>query len=94
MNRQPEFILRWQKFLNPSPHHSGKTMICGHTAQKSGSPRNIGHAVCIDTGASHGGWLTCYEATAGYVWQATQTGEFRSGWLDDFPQPRPEFVVA
>lgn len=85
MNRQPEFILRWQRFLNPSPHSSGKTLICGHTAQKSGSPRNVGHAVCIDTGAAHGGWLTCYEATTGYVWQTTQSGSFRSGWLADFP---------
>jgi serine/threonine protein phosphatase 1 len=85
MTEQPDFVLRWQRFSDPQPHASGKVMVCGHTAQKNGSPLNIGHAICIDTGACRKGWLTCLEATTGYVWQTTETGQFRSGWLDEFP---------
>jgi serine/threonine protein phosphatase 1 len=48
---QPESMLLWEKFNDPPPHESGKILICGHTPQQSGRPRNIGHAVCIDTGA-------------------------------------------
>jgi len=51
---QPTYMLRWETFSDPPPHESGKVMVCGHTSQKSGEPRNIGHAVCIDTYA-HGG---------------------------------------
>jgi serine/threonine protein phosphatase 1 len=85
MGEQPDFVLRWQRFSNPQPHTSGKVMVCGHTAQTNGNPRNMGHAICIDTGACRDGWLTCLEATSGYVWQTTQTGDFRSGWLSEIP---------
>lgn len=84
MDGQPEFVLKWERFHDPKPHASGKTVVCGHTAQRNGTPRNFGHAICIDTGACRKGWLTCFEVTTGYLWQATQTSEFRSGWLSDF----------
>jgi serine/threonine protein phosphatase 1 len=84
MQGQPDFVLKWERFDAPIPHASGKTVVCGHTVQKNGTPRNVGHAICIDTGAWRKGWLTCLEATTGYLWQTTQTGEFRSGWLHDF----------
>ncbi|MDJ0529103.1 MAG: metallophosphoesterase family protein, partial [Microcystis sp. M53600_WE12] len=44
--RQPEYKLFWEKFQYPAAHSSGKTMICGHTSQKSGKPINLGHAIC------------------------------------------------
>jgi serine/threonine protein phosphatase 1 len=81
---QPPSMLRWQKFANTPPHRSGKTMICGHTYQENGLPRNIGHAVCIDTwvyGAA--GWLTCLDVGSGQFWQANQRGESRSGNIGD-----------
>ena len=84
MGEQPDHMLRWQRFANPEPHASGKVLVCGHTPQKNGTPRNFGHAICIDTGAYRKGWLSCYEATTGSLWQTTETGEFRSGWLKDF----------
>jgi serine/threonine protein phosphatase 1 len=84
MDQQPDHILRWQRFADPQPHHSGKVMVCGHTRQRNGTPNNMGHAICIDTGAYRQGWLSCLEATTGYLWQTTETGEFRSGWLKDF----------
>ncbi|MDB5356338.1 MAG: putative phosphohydrolase [Phycisphaerales bacterium] len=84
LDDQPEFLLRWETFRDPPPHVSGKIMVCGHTPQKNGLPRNIGHALCIDTRAYRKGWLTCLEVATGYVWQANQDGELRAGWATDF----------
>jgi serine/threonine protein phosphatase 1 len=84
LSEQPDFMLFWEFFENPAPHESGKIMICGHTSQKSGVPRNLGHAICIDTWAYGNGWLTCLEVLSGRVWQTRQTGEQRSAWIDDF----------
>ncbi len=82
---QETHILRWERFHNPQPHASGKMVVCGHTSQKSGTPKNVGHSICIDTDACRKGWLTCYEVTTGYIWQTTQAGDLRTGWLADFP---------
>jgi serine/threonine protein phosphatase 1 len=92
---QSEYSLFWEKFNDPPPHVSGKIMICGHTAQKTGLPRNIGHAVCIDTWVYGAGWLTCLEPATGRYWQANQRGETRSGQLTlaepvSVPQTPPE----
>lgn len=84
LSQQPERMLFWQKFNRPTPHRSGKTMVCGHTSQKSGEPLNLGHAICIDTWVYGRGWLTCLDVTSGRVWQANQDGQFRMGWLDAF----------
>jgi serine/threonine protein phosphatase 1 len=83
LERQSPLVLRWQTFENPERHHSGKTMVCGHTPQRAGVPRNLGHAVCIDTHA-HGddGWLTCLDVTTGQYWQANERGETRTGRLE------------
>jgi serine/threonine protein phosphatase 1 len=78
---QPIEVLHWEKFGPSRPHISGKTMICGHTAQRNGRPRDLGHAVCIDTYAYGGGWLTCLDAASGFYWQANQKGDTRTGQL-------------
>lgn len=78
---QPELYLHWEKFNDPPPHYSGKVMVCGHTSQKLGLPRSVGHAVCIDTWAYGDGWLTCLDTDTGQYWQANQQGETRSEWL-------------
>jgi len=78
LEEQPDFMLYWEPFDDPPPHRSGKTMVCGHTPQQSGQPRNVGHAVCIDTGACGAGWLTCLDVESGRYWQANQRGETRS----------------
>ncbi|MFO0867220.1 MAG: metallophosphoesterase family protein [Gemmataceae bacterium] len=80
---QPVQMLRWERFGDPPPHRSGKIMVCGHTSQKSGWPRDIGHAVCIDTHAYGGGWLTCLDVKSGKFWQANQLGETRVGCLQE-----------
>jgi len=78
---QPDFMLYWEGFEESAPHESGKIMVCGHTSQKSGLPRNLGHAVCIDTWACGKGWLTCLDVASGRYWQANQRGEARCDWL-------------
>ena len=80
---QPDDALFWQRFYDPPPHQSGKTMICGHTAQREGRPLNIGHAVCIDTWVYGEGWLTCLDPLSGEYWQANQQGEARRDRLPD-----------
>jgi len=83
LKQQRARVCRWTKFRDPPPHMSGKTMVCGHTAQKTGQPRHIGHAVCIDTWVYARGWLTCLEVESGRLWQANEQGQSRAGHLDD-----------
>ena len=85
LEEQPPHILRWQVFPPPGPHVSGKTMICGHTPQQSGVPHVLPHAVCIDTNACNGGWLTCLDVRSGRYWQANERGAVRDSVL---PAPR------
>lgn len=86
LEAQPSSMLHWEIFTAwTPPHRSGKTMICGHTEQRQGWPLVLPHAICIDTWAYGGGWLTCLEVQTGQVWQANQAGEARSGWLADGP---------
>lgn len=80
---QPDSILYWEPFLDLGPHESGKVMVCGHTAQKSGVPLCRGHAICIDTWVYGDGWLTCYDPGSGRIWQANQRGACRTALLDD-----------
>lgn len=82
LEEQPDFIRYWEKFNDPPPHQSGKVMVCGHTPQKSGVPRSIGHAVCIDTWAHGAGWLTCLDALSGRYWQANEAGETRTDFVE------------
>jgi serine/threonine protein phosphatase 1 len=79
---QPDFMLYWESFDDPPPHESGKVMVCGHTPQKGGRPRGVGHAVCIDTWACGKGWLTALDVETGRYWQANQKGDRRGGWLE------------
>ena len=77
LDAQPTAILLWAPFRDPAPHVSGKVMICGHTPQDTGDPRNLGHSICIDTHAHGGGWLTCLDTRTGHLWQSTDAGELR-----------------
>ncbi len=82
MNQQTPDWLRWKRFNDPAPHFSGKPLICGHT--KGATIRNHGHAVCIDTGAYKGGWLTCLELETGQILQANQKGKVQRSALPDW----------
>jgi serine/threonine protein phosphatase 1 len=80
MNEQSVSLLRWESLRDaiPEPHCSGKTVIAGHTSQKSGVILDLGYLRCIDTYCYGGGWLTALDATAGQLWQADRRGALRS----------------
>ena len=84
LNQQPDDCLFWKKFTQALPHYSGKTMICGHTSQKNGTPINLGYAICIDTWACGGGWLTCLDVYGGQVWQTNQQGQIQKSRIEQF----------
>lgn len=78
---QPDYMLYWERLDWPCAHFSGKTMICGHTRQKSGIPLDLETSICIDTNVYDGGWLTCLDVLSGRIWQANERGEKRTGDL-------------
>lgn len=80
---QPEYMLYWERFDDPPRHLSGKIMVCGHTSQKTGRPLFNGNAVCIDTYAYGGGWLTCLDVERSLVYQANDAGKTRRFYLEE-----------
>lgn len=83
LDQQADAALYWRKYKDPKRHCSGKIMVCGHTAQRSGVPISNGHAICIDTWAHGDGWLSCLDVESGTIWQANEAGETRSLTLGD-----------
>lgn len=81
MAEQPDWLLYWEYFDVLQPHKSGKQIICGHSHQRSGQIKDVGFAVCIDTGAVYDKWLTCLDVDSGEYWQANESGELRGGRL-------------
>jgi serine/threonine protein phosphatase 1 len=77
LDEQPAFYLYWQEFGDPCRHECGKIMVCGHSSQKSGVPKSNGDAICIDTFACGGGWLSCLDVETGTVWQSNENGDTR-----------------
>jgi serine/threonine protein phosphatase 1 len=82
MSAQVRDWLCWEKLRDDMRHSSGKTIICGHTAQKSGEIKLVPGAACIDTYAYGGGWLTCLDALSGRFWQVNFMGKPREGRVD------------
>jgi serine/threonine protein phosphatase 1 len=78
LSEQPDYLLFWQYFSDPTAHKSGKRIICGHTSQKSGWPAVFDQGTCIDTWAHGGGWLTCFDASHDCFIQANESGAHRS----------------
>jgi serine/threonine protein phosphatase 1 len=82
LDEQPSYALFWEFLPDSMRHISKKTVICGHTSQKSGEPKVVPGAVCIDTLAYAGGWLTCLDAINGRYWQTDMLGRKREGLID------------
>lgn len=78
---QPDRLLYWTPLTKITPHKSGLKMICGHTEQPGGLPLATPHAICLDTGAHSGGWLTCLNVDTLEYHQASETGLIRTGFL-------------
>ena len=94
MNEQTDETLYWSRYWDGFPgHNSGKTVVCGHKSQSSGVPVSNGKAICIDTAACKGGWLTCLDVNAETLWQANEEGATRSFRLcesNDYRDKRDE----
>jgi len=80
MEKQPDGYTRWE-FIDPAnppaPHYSGRTVIVGHTPQRTGEILDVGHLVCIDTSCTGGKWLTAFDVNTKQVWQANKYGRLR-----------------
>lgn len=81
LEQQPWDDLRWEKWDEPQPHISGKTVVCGHTPQVKGVPFSVGHTVCIDTWVYGTGWLTALNLKTNEYHQANERGEYRQATL-------------
>jgi len=79
MDDQPDWLLYWESVDRLRPHKSGKRIICGHSPQRYGEILDLGFALCLDTGAVNGGWLTCLDVANGQWWQANQNRQTRQG---------------
>lgn len=73
--------LHWLTLSMAQPHWSKKTVICGHSAQASGTIADLEHTICIDTGISKGKFLTCLDLENFHYWQSSREGMIRSGSL-------------
>lgn len=78
LGQQPEQHLFHEKGAVHRPHCSGKIVVHGHTAQKSGQPFINGHSICLDTWCYGKGWLTCLDVGAGILHQANQLRQTRT----------------
>lgn len=74
----------YQRFHMQEPHQSGKTVVCGHTIQGD-LPTNLGYAICLDTCAYGGGWLSGLDLDTGRIWQTNERGQSREMMLGDLP---------
>ena len=49
---------------------------------KTGMPRANPNAICIDTFAHGGGWLTCLDVESEHYWQTNEKGERRADVIE------------
>ena len=82
VDMQDQETYYYQRFYSQKPHISGKTIVCGHTIQGD-LPNNQGYAVCLDTCAYGGGWLSALDLDSGKIWQTNEQGQSREMWLKD-----------
>jgi serine/threonine protein phosphatase 1 len=79
MSQQESLQLRWALFEPEEmrPHESGKTVVVGHTEQRSSEILDLGFAICIDTACWKHGWLTALDLDSRVLWQASRWGVLR-----------------
>ena len=77
LDQQDPETLYYKRFYEAEPHCSGKPYICGHTVQDN-YPNNFGFAICLDTCAYGGGWLTALDVETGDCWQTDENGRTRT----------------
>lgn len=76
--------LQWTVLSSAAAHFSGKTVVCGHSSQQSGKIADLQHTICIDTGITKGGYLSCLDLGDFSYIQSSANGQVRKGTLRDF----------
>lgn len=82
VEEQDEETLLWLRTHELEAHQSGKIIVCGHTPTDDKDILDMGHALCIDTHAFAGGWLTALDVESGIYWQANEDGEVQKHQLN------------
>lgn len=73
-DQQDAEVVLNKRFHLAEPHISGKKVICGHTRQIDGTPKDAGHTLNIDTNVFDGGYLTAFDTETGEFHQADEFG--------------------
>ncbi|MDB9741225.1 metallophosphoesterase [Akkermansiaceae bacterium] len=76
MDKQDPETLYYKRFHEAKAHQSGKPYLCGHSIQGD-LPTNLGFAICLDTCAYGGGWLTALDTDSGKCYQTNESGKSR-----------------
>ena len=76
VDEQDQETYYYQRFHSQQPHRSGKTIVCGHTIQGD-LPTDLGYAICLDTCAYGGGWLSALDVDTGKIWQTNERAQSR-----------------
>lgn len=82
LEKQDQETYYYQRFHSQRPHLSRKTVVCGHTIQGD-LPTDLGYAICLDTCAYGGGWLSALDLETGQIWQTNERGESRELMRDE-----------
>lgn len=83
---QTDDWLFWTRYETSEPHVSGKTMVCGHSAQRNGLPLRTAKSICLDSWVYGEGWLSCLIIEFNLVIQANQRGQVRRIGVDHVPE--------
>ena len=83
LSEQPDQVSFWTHMLGTptEPHMSGNTAYVGHTPQSDGLVTDHGHVKLIDTSCYGDQWLSAVNVLDGEIWQANNSGDFRSAVL-------------
>lgn len=73
--------LHWSVLSSATAHLSGRTVVCGHTAQESGRIADLGHTICIDTGITKGRYLSGLDLSDLSYVQTSEDGTILKGML-------------
>jgi serine/threonine protein phosphatase 1 len=82
VDEQDQETYYYKRFHYVKPHQSGKMVVCGHTIQGE-LPTYRGYALCLDTCAYGGGWLSAFDVDSGRIWQTNERGQSRELQLDE-----------
>ncbi|MGJ8698132.1 MAG: metallophosphoesterase family protein [Verrucomicrobiaceae bacterium] len=82
VEKQDRETYYYHRFYSQEAHVSGKVVVCGHTIQGD-VPTDLGYAICLDTCAYGGGWLSALDVDSGRIWQTNERGESREMRVED-----------